>query len=177
MLPHDKHWVRAGVSNRIDMLKELDIRGLGVEVGVSKGHYSKQILLHTDIELLYSIDIWRNDIIYAEALQRLLPFGCRNYCIRLDSMKSSELFKDDSLDFIYIDANHTYPSVKQDIKVWWAKIKKQGAIFAGHDYVRASESNGVEYGVIRAVDEHATALDLKVHITRDETFKTWYIIL
>ncbi|MBT5491708.1 class I SAM-dependent methyltransferase, partial [bacterium] len=39
-----------------------------------------------------------------------------------------------TLDFIYIDANHTYESAKEDIQLWYPKIKVGGMI-SGHDYI------------------------------------------
>lgn len=42
-------------------------------------------------------------------------------------------FKDNSIDFIYIDADHTYESVKRDIELFIPKLKN-GGIIGGHDY-------------------------------------------
>lgn len=57
-------------------------------------------------------------------------------------------FEDGTFDLIYIDAEHSYDSVKADILGWLPKVKKHGFI-AGHDYSE-QESNG---GVIKAVNE------------------------
>jgi len=56
-------------------------------------------------------------------------------------------FKDQSLDFIYIDGNHLYDFVKKDILAWLPKLKKPGVI-AGHDY-----AHKLAPGVKPAVDE------------------------
>ncbi len=53
--------------------------------------------------------------------------------IRGKSKSAVELFDDDCFDFIYIDADHTYDSVCQDIQLFLPKLKKGGFI-AGHDY-------------------------------------------
>jgi predicted O-methyltransferase YrrM len=55
-------------------------------------------------------------------------------------------FEDESIDFIYIDGEHTYEGVKRDIELYQPKIKKGGYI-AGHDYKPKWT------GVIKAVDE------------------------
>jgi predicted O-methyltransferase YrrM len=52
-----------------------------------------------------------------------------------DSVKASENFKDKSLDFVFIDGDHTYDGVINDLKAWDKKIKDGGTI-AGHDYVK-----------------------------------------
>ena len=51
-------------------------------------------------------------------------------------------FDDNSIDFVYIDANHTYESVKQDIILWLPKVKKY---IGFHDYDN--------YDVKRAINE------------------------
>jgi hypothetical protein len=53
-------------------------------------------------------------------------------------------FADCSLDFVYIDAEHDYESVKKQIMDWQPKIKKSG-IIGGHDYALG--------GVAQAVNE------------------------
>lgn len=72
----------------------------------------------------------------------------KNYIepIQLPSLEAAKKFKDESLDFVFIDAAHDYENVKNDINAWYPKIKKGGTI-AGHDY----HSTWPE--VVKAVDE------------------------
>ena len=42
-------------------------------------------------------------------------------------------FEDKSIDFIYIDAEHTLDSLKRDLELYLPKLKPNG-IIAGHDY-------------------------------------------
>jgi hypothetical protein len=49
------------------------------------------------------------------------------------SVEGSELFEDEELDFVYIDADHYYKSVLEDLRCWSKKVKKYGFI-GGHDY-------------------------------------------
>lgn len=49
------------------------------------------------------------------------------------SWESSDHFDDESLDLVFIDANHNYSSVKKDIDSWLPKIKRIGWI-SGHDF-------------------------------------------
>ncbi len=60
------------------------------------------------------------------------------------SKKASSEFPEEFFDFVYIDGDHAYESVNQDISLWTSKIKKTG-ILAGHDYDWP--------GVKQAVDE------------------------
>ena len=42
-------------------------------------------------------------------------------------------FANESIDFIYIDADHSYDAVKKDIEMWFPKVKR-GGYMAFHDY-------------------------------------------
>jgi predicted O-methyltransferase YrrM len=50
-----------------------------------------------------------------------------------------------SIDFLFIDGNHSYKSVKADIQLWRNRIRI-GGMLAGHDF-------GVHEGVAKAVSE------------------------
>lgn len=65
--------------------------------------------------------------------------------VKSDSVAASLLYIDNSIDFVFIDANHSYEFVKKDILSWLPKVKSGGYI-GGHDY-------GTYLGVTRAVDE------------------------
>ena len=66
--------------------------------------------------------------------------------IMTDSVSASEIIKDKIADLVFIDANHSYESVKKDIEIWQPKLKL-GGILCGHDYSPSHQ------GLIRAVDE------------------------
>lgn len=67
--------------------------------------------------------------------------------IKMKSVDASKLFENNSIDVVYIDGEHTYNAVKDDIKYWLPKIKKNG-IICGHDYQLTFS------GTIKAVDEN-----------------------
>jgi predicted O-methyltransferase YrrM len=64
-----------------------------------------------------------------------------------DSKELHEKFENESIDFLFLDADHEYRAVKEDLRLWFPKIKK-GGIIAGHDYNESS------CGVRQAVDEY-----------------------
>lgn len=53
--------------------------------------------------------------------------------IRKSSIEAAKDFEDESLDVVYIDAEHDETSVRSDIQTWKPKVKK-GGILSGHDF-------------------------------------------
>lgn len=52
---------------------------------------------------------------------------------REDSAKAADLFEDNSVDFIWVDAGHEYDEALADIAAWWPKLKA-GGVMGGDDY-------------------------------------------
>ena len=65
---------------------------------------------------------------------------------RRDSNEASKMYADKSLDFVYLDGDHSYEYLIKEIPAWLPKVKKDG-IIAGHDY------DGKFKGVRKAVNE------------------------
>jgi len=117
---------------------------IGVELGVQLGLNAKYILKELNMFKLYLIDIWNkyddNDNLIKDKLQfeyfkrvkKLFKRNKKVIIIRDLSKYAIHYFKDNSLDFVYIDANHKYKYVYQDIELWYNKIKPNG-ILCGHD--------------------------------------------
>lgn len=78
-------------------------------------------------------------------------------------------FLNDSFDVVYIDADHSYEAVRQDIELYLPKIRP-GGFLAGHDYIKDSKT---WQGVYQAVNEFAD----KHQISDVKTFKdsSWVI--
>lgn len=64
--------------------------------------------------------------------------------LQMESLKAVDKFDDKSIDFIFIDADHSYEGVKSDILAWAPKMKP-GSTICGHDH--RSEYPGVEKAV------------------------------
>jgi hypothetical protein len=50
-----------------------------------------------------------------------------------DSRELVKNYKDNSVDFLFIDGDHTSEGFRKDIELWYPKIKNKG-IMSGHDY-------------------------------------------
>jgi len=133
----------------------------GVEVGVNTGTYSQMLCeKHPDIEL-FCIDTWqRYPGRYRRARRKLRPYNAT--LIQSDSMEALNRFEDDSLDFAYIDANHTFDYVMADIIFWSRKVRQFG-IIACHDYFAIQDG-----GVVQAVDAYTFCHNIRPwYVTRE----------
>lgn len=119
---------------------------VGAEIGVLDGTYSQIMCEANPGVKLYCIDAWKRHKGYLDytrsstfsnaherATKILAPYNCE--LIRKFSMDAVKKFEDESLDFVYIDGNHDFQNVTNDIVEWSKKVRK-GGIIAGHDYSR-----------------------------------------
>ncbi len=98
---------------------------------------------------------------YAEAVERLKPFG-RSEIIRAGSLDVVDSFEDRSLDFLYIDGNHEFDPVMQDLIRWAPKVRRGGLVML-HDYCVFWWG-----GVITAVNAYTSAHRVDPwYVTRD----------
>lgn len=155
------------------LLRMMGLNSEGVEVGVAGGAYSSAILLNSGLRLLYSVDKWDDPRVKAVATELLGAFGDRNRMLHMTSEEASRRFPDNSLDFVYVDADHVYESVRKDLTLWYPKVKV-GGVFAGHDYAERRCKYGV-YGVVLAVDEMARRHGQRL-LTTKERWPSWYLI-
>lgn len=91
--------------------------------------------------------------------------------IRDYSLNAANLFQDESVELIFVDANHEKEFVKEDLEAWWPKVKP-GYFLAGHDYTweYVSDSDKTN-GVIEATDEFLEEQGLKMyHHDKERTF-------
>lgn len=151
------------------------------EVGVEKGLNCLSVFESLNVTHAYLIDAYeeyttnytgepylisqeKQDKAYETARKNLYPFRDRTTWIRKYSDKAFEDIPDD-IDFIYIDCNHAYEYVRQDIELYWEKVSK-GGLLAGHDFF------GTYEGVIRAVHEFAMKKELPIY---SNLYDWWFI--
>ena len=93
-------------------------------------------------------DAWHHNGTPMEQMfhNHMAPLAGHYETIRGGSSESARFFEDGSVDFVFIDADHVYDRVKEDILAWLPKVKP-GGIIAGHDY------NAAHPGVLQAVPE------------------------
>ena len=119
---------------------------VGAEIGVERGVYAERLCQQLPKLKLYAIDPWaaykgyrehvsqpKLDNFYEITKKKLASYNCE--IIRKFSMAAVEDFEDESLDFVYIDGNHDFKNVANDIVEWEKKVRA-GGIVSGHDFRR-----------------------------------------
>jgi len=131
----------------------------GCEVGVRNGFFSRHLMEHNQWLSMWCVDPYTpyQDVIdyqdeesqaaaRANAFLTLECFGARTHWMYTDSVDAARQIPRNWFDFVFIDANHEYKYVKQDIEVW-APCIRHGGLLCGHDWTMA--------GVNKAVKEFA----------------------
>jgi len=136
---------------------------IGAEVGCKEGRNASKLLQFCPSLKLICVDLWEYvPWVYAQHLQledysswdfkKIYQQFCHNTARYKDrvikligiSWEMAKEVADNSLDFVFIDADHGYESVVKDINAWTPKLKP-GGLLSGHDISWP--------GVRKAVDE------------------------
>lgn len=146
----------------------------GAEIGVSWG---QNIVDYCEAGLeIYGIDPWdphtdedefrtiisidgrygrSQDGVYTLAKERTDAYS-NCHLMKMTSMEALKYFDDRSLDFVYIDGNHSFGYVAMDLMKWCRKVKK-GGVIAGHDYFSHNSKTQRKYrgigSIVRAFAE------------------------
>ena len=152
------------------VLEQFPKNGTWVELGSWTGRsaaYCVVELINQDkLGEFYCVDSWEGepDIAYDQGVvQNMENIFRKNIEPVLDSItmltmlswEAAEKFKNESVDFCYVDAGHSYEAVTKDLNAWWPKIRP-GSMFAGDDYTKGYP------GVQQAVWDFFGPMNIKV---------------
>ena len=138
---------------------------------------------------LYGVDIWQSyegykdfnseDILdaYEEVKTLYSSFGDRATAIKGWSRDIAPTVEDESLDFVFIDGNHAYEWVVEDLALWTPKVKKGGIVY-GHDYDDYSDTKRWDkMNVINAVDGWCKSYKINPYfVTTNNPNKCWLYV-
>jgi len=127
------HVIRINPRPFIRMLKTEGMKNaVGIEVGVAEGENAAQMLKHLDIGRLFLVDNYEQPFDkYKDKAIRLLD-GKPIAWMMMDSRKAASLLERTQMDFIYLDADHSYESTLGDLKAYYPLLKP-GGIMGGDD--------------------------------------------
>lgn len=146
----DKDLTNASMLNVFDdIVERLEDNAVWVEVGVWCGasiRYAMEESIRQDKEInFHGVDLFVTEF-NGEAQLDVFKSNTELHDYMLtthieESVKAAMLF--DEVDFVFIDADHSYESVTADLNAWWPKTR----YIAGDDYTHEHP------GVVQAVDE------------------------
>jgi hypothetical protein len=158
-----------------EFFKELGFKK-GVEVGVFRGENMARFC-EAGLDIT-GVDPWTDsdmntireakepaEVTYQRTIEKLKPY--KYELIRKTSQEAVKDFPDNSLDFVYIDANHSFGHVAMDLMIWLDKVR-EGGVISGHDYfIDDHGSHDKHIGHVRdAVDAFAKSYG----------FTNWYVL-
>lgn len=165
-----------GRDNLAQLFHYLDYR-VGVEIGTERGLFARTICENNPQLKLYCVDPYKAyrgyrehrsqkklDGFYEEAQDRLAEFNRDVVFIRAPSIEAVHGFQDESLDFIFVDGNHSLLHVIQDLCYWIPKVRKGGCV-SGHDFIRRQHT-GYAMHVVQAVHAYTDSYGIK----------DWYVL-
>jgi hypothetical protein len=140
---------------RNDLLDKLPKNLNVVELGVFKGEFAEELYNRMAPKQLMLVDIWEGSYgsgdkdgqnhITIDNMETVYNGLVQKYnivenvkVIRSTSTKFLESQEDNSLDMVYVDADHAYEAVFNDLRLSLTKIKV-GGILAGHDYIQGTQ--------------------------------------
>ena len=140
----------------------------GAEIGVWQVQMSEQFLRMNPGLFLILVDRWccpppgdsyfegsrvmskhpqeKFDRAYADTIRRVTPFADRVKVYKMTSVQAAPRIEDGSLDFVFIDGDHSYKGVTTDLELWVPKVR-QGGLISGHDWGNAGTFQDVEHAV------------------------------
>jgi hypothetical protein len=163
----------------------------GVEIGVLNGNTAGRLLRARPLLIHIMVDPWcvpgrdtsywksadknarkaqrEHEAAYQRTLKVTKFAGKRAQIMRMTSEQAAKQIKDGSLDFAFLDGDHSYPGTKQDIKLWIPKIKPGGWI-GGHDYNHEKRPDLA--GIDKAVKEF-----FSLDKIQEDANHTWFVRL
>lgn len=131
------------------------------ELGVQSGKFSQALLGNVStISRYYMVDPWKHlkewnkpanyddnkqEEIYTEAMAAVSLYKSRTTVLRGSTLEMRDNVADDSLDFLYIDGDHTAGGVVIDMLYWALRKSKMGSIVGGDDYIDNPNIHGSRY--------------------------------
>lgn len=156
----------------LSLFKDLNFK-IGAEIGVETGYFSKEICKANPQLKLFCVDPWHiydeyidhnkqstMDKLYDETVAKLAAYNVE--IIRKTSLEAEKGFAANSLDFVFIDGNHDFEFVVNDI-IYWTKKVRPGGLVCGHDYKRDNGTPPVHipFHVIEAITAYTAAYRIK----------------
>ena len=185
--------------------------GVAVEVGVYRGQFSAKNLKHWKGKY-FQVDAWTyrpgdpadknlkdaqaNKNNKKAAWNAVIQYQSRVEQIQDLSVNASYRFKDNDIDWLYIDALHTKEALYNDLTMWWNKVRP-GGLISGDDYGDMEDTRNIKasrwakkfgrvamdkrnkWGVITALQRFTAEKNVVLHVTWNHDcypWPAWYFV-
>lgn len=142
----------------------------GAEIGVETGNYAEVLCKANPTSYLICVDPWtpykgyrdhvtaaKLEDFYQTTQKRLAPYTV-TFLRQFSVDAARDYVPDASLDYVFIDGNHDFRHIAEDLCAWVPKVKP-GGIVAGHDFVkRSNPADGVH--VVEVVTAYTQAYQI-----------------
>jgi predicted O-methyltransferase YrrM len=168
---------------------------VGCEVGVFRGRNARSMFREIPGLQLIGVEAYNDQP--SSTRHKTVPRYDRNRTSAMDRLKNRnfiliEKFSEiavqdiayDSLDFVYIDADHSYDYVMTDIILWTRRVRP-GGIVSGHDYILPGEyRHKFDINVKDAVDDYTKVhnisplylTDKTVGVNKSDKCPSWWFV-
>jgi len=156
---------------RDELLSLMPKNSICAEIGVWKGGFSKRIIKEVSPSKFHLIDPWKYQISFGKRLygglvaqsqedmdkiyQQVVNKFSKKKGVQIHREFSNAVFssfEDEYFDWVYVDGNHNYEFVLQDLRNYASKIKNNGYL-TGDDYLWTSPELNGDLPVKRAVND------------------------
>ncbi len=164
--------------------------GVAAEIGVLNGDFSLLSLEYAKPKEYHMVDRWKvtdspADSVYNQIQMEKMYRGVKEKFNRFErddggipdvtihrkfSRDAVTAFSDEYFDWVYIDRNYTYEGIREDLALWWPKVKP-GGILAGHDYHEKVPWIKVKKGV----DDFLKENDLGLKFISQSPYPDWAV--
>jgi len=173
------------IDTRIEMYNKLPKNGIGAEIGVCRGANAAHLYMCAKPKILYLVDLWEEEANtkinhpielhydnWFNDVQSIFSYniGKDVFMYKGNSLKFLSTLKDDFLDWIYIDGDHSYDSVSKELDLAVKKVKN-GGIIAGHDFTFHKHWKS---GVMLSVIEKIQLGKLRMEYLTNEEFPSYF---
>jgi len=178
---------------REELLEFLPRDSVVAEIGVFKGHFSREILDRANPREFHMIDPWEEqdrafyadnsnveqeqfDTIF-ESVRARFADEVQSGQARLHRTYSQDVvdnFPDKTFDWVYIDGLHTYDGCLQDLRLYAPKVKDDGFL-VGHDYANHPQAQIDNFQVVEAVNDFVRESGYTFGLLTNELYATYLI--
>lgn len=156
------------LAHRFHLLDVLPKNAVVAELGVEHGLFSKEIIDRCSPAELVLVDTWPDETIKQACIENAMVSE-KTFLKQTTSVEFLNSVRENTLDWVYIDTDHTYATTKAELQAAAKAVKEDGYI-CGHDYTSISYSGLKRYGVVEAVNEFCVAYNYEfVYLTAETT--------